>query len=70
VARVGGSWGALQGLVGKSEGKNPLEDLDVDGNKILKHNFNKWGKVQWSDLAQDRDNSRVFVNTVMNRKVS
>jgi len=29
------SRGALQGLVGKYEGKNPMKDLGVAGNKIL-----------------------------------
>jgi hypothetical protein len=35
------SRGALQGLVEKPEVKNPLKDQGVDGNKILKRNFNK-----------------------------
>jgi hypothetical protein len=36
VARVGKQEGCIEGLVGKSEGKNHLEDLDVDGRIILK----------------------------------
>jgi hypothetical protein len=29
-----------------------------------------WGGVDWIDLAQDRDQWRVLVNTVMNIRVS
>jgi hypothetical protein len=28
-----------------------------------------WGGVEWIDLAQDRDQWRVLVNTVMNLRV-
>jgi hypothetical protein len=28
-----------------------------------------WGGVDWIDLAQDRDQWRTFVNTVMNLQV-
>jgi hypothetical protein len=28
-----------------------------------------WGGVDWIDLAQDREKSRVLVNTVMNLSV-
>jgi hypothetical protein len=33
--------GAYKDLVGKPEGKRPLEDLDVDGRLILKLVFKK-----------------------------
>jgi hypothetical protein len=28
-----------------------------------------WGGIDWIDLAQDRDQSRALVNTVMNNRV-
>jgi hypothetical protein len=29
----------------------------------------EWGGMDWIDLAQDKDQWRVFVNTVMNLRV-
>jgi hypothetical protein len=58
-------------LVGKPEGKTPLGrprhrwvynitmDLSETG----------WGGIDWIDLAQDRDNWRALVNTIMNLRV-
>jgi len=44
-----------------------LEDLDVDGNIILKQKFKKWdGGIDWIDLAEDRDRWQALVNVVMN----
>jgi hypothetical protein len=40
------------------------EDQDVDGWTIL-----KWMWMDWIDLAQDRDQWRALVNTVMNLQV-
>jgi hypothetical protein len=41
--------------VGKSEGKNYLEDPGVDGRIILKLIFKRWnGGTDWTALAQDR----------------
>jgi hypothetical protein len=46
----------IQGLVGRPEGKNYLEDLGIDGRIILKWIFKKWnGSMDWIDLTQDRD---------------
>jgi hypothetical protein len=28
-----------------------------------------WGGMEWTDLAQDRDQQRALVNTVMNHQV-
>jgi hypothetical protein len=44
--------------------KDQYEDLDVDRRIIL-----RWGGMDWIDLAQDRDQWRVLVNTVMNLRV-
>jgi hypothetical protein len=44
-----------------------LEDLDVDGNMILKRNFKTWdGGMDWIDLAKDTDRWQALVNVVMN----
>jgi hypothetical protein len=58
-------------LVGKLEGKRPLgrttrrwvENIKMDLTKIL------WDGMDWIDVAQDRDQWRVLVNTVMNLQV-
>jgi hypothetical protein len=52
-------------LVGKPEGKRPLGRLRrrwVDNIKIEIG----WDGMDWIDLAQDRDQRRALVNTVMN----
>jgi hypothetical protein len=58
-------------LVGKPEGKRPLErprrrwvdNIKVDLTEI------GWDGVDWIELAQDRDQWRALVNTVMNLRV-
>jgi hypothetical protein len=53
--------------VGRPEGRNHLEDPDVNGRIILKWIFRKWDRgMDWIDLAQDRDRWRALVNVVMN----
>jgi hypothetical protein len=55
-------------LVGKPEGKRPLgiprckwvDNIKIDLREIV------WGDVDWIDLAQDRDQWRAVVKTVMN----
>jgi hypothetical protein len=44
------------------------KDLDVDRKKILEFILGKLGceGVNWFNLAQDRDQWRVLLNTVMN----
>jgi hypothetical protein len=58
-------------LVGKPEGKRPLgrprrrcrDNIIMDLREI------GWGGIDWVDLAQDRDQWRALVNTVMNLRV-
>jgi hypothetical protein len=44
------------------------EDRDVEGLIILKCILRviRWGGMDWIDLAQNRDEWRALVNTVMN----
>jgi hypothetical protein len=58
-------------LVGKPEGKRPhgrprctwVENIKIDLREI------GWAGTDWNDLAQDRDQWRTLVNTVMNLRV-
>ena len=44
-----------------------MNDIGVNGSKILKEIIKKWdGGVDWINLAQDRDKWRVRVNAAMN----
>jgi hypothetical protein len=55
-------------LVGKPEGKKPLERPRrrwEDGIKMDLKEIGLWG-VEWIHLAQDRDRWRAVVNAVMN----
>jgi hypothetical protein len=60
-------------LVGKSEGKRPLRSPRhtwVDNIKIdLKRDRMGWYGLDWIDLAQDGDQWRALVNTVMKLRV-
>jgi hypothetical protein len=57
--------------VGKPEGKRPLgrprrrlvNNIKIDLREI------EWDGMDWIDLAQDRDQRRALVNTVMNLQV-
>jgi hypothetical protein len=58
-------------LVGKPEGKRPLGRPRcrwVDNIKIYLRVIG-WDGVDWIDLAQDRDQWRALVGTVMNLRV-
>jgi hypothetical protein len=71
VARMGQKRNAYRILVRKSEGKRPLgrpirrweDNIRMDLREI------GWGGMDWIDLAQDRDQWRALVNTVMNLRV-
>jgi hypothetical protein len=64
----GRSWNAYRILVGKPEGKRPLgrpkrrwvDNIKMDLREI------GWDGVDWMDMAQDRDQWRAFVDTVLN----
>jgi hypothetical protein len=57
--------------VGKPEGKRPLgrtkrrweDNIKMDLREI------RWDGMDWIDLAQDRDQWRALLNTVMNLRV-
>jgi hypothetical protein len=56
-------WGDLK------EGDH-VGDSRVDGRIILKWIFKKWdGRMNWIELAQDRDRWRAVVNGVMDLRV-
>jgi hypothetical protein len=59
-------------LVGMPGGKRPLgrpRRRWVDNIKMDLREMG-WDSVDWIDLAQDRDQCRALVNTVMNLRVS
>jgi hypothetical protein len=59
-------------LVGKPEGKRPLGRPRHRWEDNVRINLREigWAGMDWIDLAQDRDQWRVLVNTVMNLRVS
>jgi hypothetical protein len=59
-------------LVGKPEGKRPpgRPRYRWENNVKMDLRERRWGGMDWIDLAQDRDQWRVLVNTVMNHGVS
>jgi hypothetical protein len=71
VARMG-EWGNVyRVLVGKPEGKRPLERPRCRWEDGIKMDLREigWGGVEWIHLAQDRDRWQAVVNAVMNLRV-
>jgi hypothetical protein len=65
------STNAYRLLVGKPEEKRPLgrpRRRRVDNNKMDLRKLG-WDSMYWIDLAQDRDQWRALVNTVMKLRV-
>jgi hypothetical protein len=71
VARVGKGRKAYNVLVGKSEGKRPLERPRRRWKDGIRMDLTEigWGVVEWIHLAQDRDRWRALVNEVMKLRV-
>jgi hypothetical protein len=68
---MGESRGVCRVLVGKPEGKRPLERPKCRRRIILRWIFRKWDTrvMDWIDMAQDRERWRALVNAVMNIRV-
>jgi len=64
--------GVYRVLVGKSEGKRPLERPRRRWEDNIKMDLQEvgWGGMDWIELAQDRDRWRALVNAVMNLRVT
>jgi hypothetical protein len=66
-----GEANAYRILVGKPKGKRPLgrsrhrwvDNIKIDLREIV------WDRVDWTNLAEDRDQWRALVNTIMNLQV-
>jgi hypothetical protein len=71
VARVRPKRNTYRILVGKPEGKRPLRRprYRLVGNMKMDLREIGWGGMDCIDLAQDRDQWRALVNTVMNLQV-
>jgi hypothetical protein len=71
VAHMGQGRNVYRVLVGKSEGKRPLERPRRRWEDGIKMDLRKigWGCVEWIYLAEHRDRWRAVVNAVMNPRV-
>jgi hypothetical protein len=71
VALMGEERNAYRILVGKPQGKRPLgrpRHRWKDNIRMYLREIG-WGDMEWIDLAQDTDQWRALVNTVMNLRV-
>jgi hypothetical protein len=68
---MGETRNAYRILVGKPEGKRPLGRPRCRWGDNIKMDLREIGSVgrDWIELAQDRDQWRALVNTVMNLRV-
>jgi hypothetical protein len=71
VARMGEGRNVYSVLVGKPEGKRPVERPRRRWEDGIKMDLREigWGDVECIQLAQDRDRWRAVVNAVMNLRV-
>jgi hypothetical protein len=71
VARMVEGRNVYRVLVGKPEGKRPLERSRRRWEDGIKMDLQEigWGGVEWIHLPQDRDRWRAVVNAVMNLRV-
>jgi hypothetical protein len=68
---MGDKRNAYRILVGKPEGKIPLGRPRCGWEDNIRMDLREigWGGMDWIELAQDRDQWRALVNTVMNLRV-
>jgi hypothetical protein len=71
IARMRKKGGVYRDLVGKPEGKRPLERPRSKWEDNIRMDLQEvgYGGMEWIELAQDRDRWCVLVNAVMNLRV-
>jgi hypothetical protein len=71
VARIGKKRNAYNFLVGKSEGKRPLERhrRRWEDNIKMALRGKGWSGIDWFNLAQNRDLWRALLGTLINLRV-